>query len=123
MFDDIVKRLALLGYLVLDADKWLVEHLISTVSTTIKNECNIDEIPPGLRYVAIDMVVGEFLRIKKASGGLEGFDVEHAVSAIKQGDTSLSFALGNDVITLDSLITVLIEGHRSQLARFRRILW
>jgi len=121
--DKITERLRALGYKVTEADDWLIDFLISSVTQTIKNECNIDAVPDGLRHVAIDMVTGEFLRVKKASGGLEDFDMTTAVQNIRLGDAKVGFSVDDDALTLDGLIQHLIEGNRSQLTAFRRLRW
>ena len=123
MKEKVIERLGAVGYTVMDEDKPLICILINRVSQKIKNDCNVDDVPDGLIHVAVDMVIGEFLLIKRSTGGLDGFDVAHAVSAIKQGDTNVSFAVGGDTITFDGLVDHLINGGRSQLSAFRRLRW
>ena len=120
---DIVTRLQSLGYMVTDADKWLIGYLIGKVANEIRNECNVDSIPKGLHQIAVDMVCGEFLMMKKGSGQLEDFDVAGAVKQIKQGDTDVTYAIGDDSITAETLIHSLMTGGRAQFARFRRLVW
>jgi hypothetical protein len=123
MREDIIKRLESLGYAIREADSWLIDHLIGKVTNSVKNECNIDAVPEGLRQIAVDMACGEFLLAKKGSGQLDSFDVEAAVKQIKEGDTSVTYAIQDDSITLDGLISCLANSGKSQFASFRRLAW
>jgi hypothetical protein len=123
MFDEVVKRLEALGWGVSPDDAWLITHLIEKVKWTIQNRCNIEGGPEGLRYVAVDMVCGEFLYDKKGSVGAGGLDVEAAVKSIKEGDTQVTYAVGDDSITYDGLINLLMKGFQDELLRYRRIEW
>jgi hypothetical protein len=123
MYEDVVQRLQSLGYEVLEKDEWLINFAIDKVTWTIKNECNVPEIPDGLHFIAVDMVCGEFLFAIKGSGQLENFDVEAAVKSIKEGDTQITYAISDNSITLDGLIDSLIRTGRSQFVTYRRFVW
>ncbi len=123
MYEDVIQRLQSLGYNVLDSDVWLINFAIDKVTWTIKNECNIPEIPDGLRYVAVDMACGEFLFAKKGSGQELNFDVEAAVKTIKEGDTQITYGVADNAITLDGFITALKSSGMSQLVTYRRFVW
>jgi len=124
MREDVIRRLESLGYTVdTGTDEWLINFLIDKVANTIKNDCNLTEIPAGLYEVAVDMVCGEFLAAKKGSGQLEGFDVDFAIKQIKEGDTNITFAVPDATITVDWLIKWLIDGTRYQFSAFRRLRW
>ena len=66
----IINRLNDLGYNYKESkDKAILESfVIPKVENHIKNETNQTEVPEELKYVAIDMVCGEFLFAKKNSG-------------------------------------------------------
>jgi hypothetical protein len=123
MYGDVVKRLESLGYTVGNSDQWLIEYIIAKVTNTVKNECNITEIPDGLHQIAVDMVCGEILSAKKGSGQLDTLDVEAAIKTIKEGDTSVTYAIEDNSITLDGLINTLINSGKSQFVTFRRFAW
>jgi hypothetical protein len=124
MFDDVIERLAALGYTVDPVtDEWVLNFVIAKVTETIKNECNTDEMPEGLYYVAVDMVCGDFLFGKKSSGAELDIDAEAAVKRIKEGDTDITYAISDDSITLDGLIDKLRSGDPSQFAKYRRLTW
>ena len=69
----------------------------------------------------------EYLNMKKCSGQLEGFDLDAAVKSIQEGDTNITFALGEGSSTpeqrLNSLIDYLINGRIGEIYRYRRLVW
>lgn len=126
MLDDVTKRLASFGYTVTDADGWMLNFIIQKVTNHILNSCNISKIPDGLHQVAVDMVVGEFLQGKKASGQLDESSIlsSEAVSSIKLGDTQVNFAEGETASQeLDSLIAFLMKGYEADLVSYRCMKW
>jgi len=123
MYTDVIGRLKSFGCLVLDTDQWALEYLIAKVTNEIKNECNISGIPEGLHHIAIDMVCGEFMQMKKGTGQLDDLDVEATLKQIHEGDTTITYAVADKSITLDGLIEYLINGQRSQFITYRRVSW
>jgi len=127
MLEDVTKRLESFGYEVTEADNWMIEFLIQKIENSIKADCNINTIPEELHEIAVDMVVGEFLLNKKSRGQLEGFDLEAAVKQIHEGDTSVTFALGDGSKTpeerLDELILYLMNYGKGKFAAYRCIKW
>jgi hypothetical protein len=94
---DVGKLLQSFGYELQDGDDWLLGFCIQKVENSIKNECNVSSVPCGLKKVASQMVVGEFLFAKKGIGQLQGLeiDIDAAVKQIQEGDTNVTFAFGN----------------------------
>lgn len=127
MLEVVTERLASFGYEVTAGDSWGLEFIIQKVENSIKADCNIDSIPDGLHEIAVDMVVGEFLLNKKSKGQLEGFDLDTAVKQIKEGDTSVTFAIGEGDSTpekrLDDLILYLMTYGKGKFASYRCIKW
>jgi|GEM_PF-195513 len=130
MKDSIKQRLAFFGYKFnAIRDDFALVFLIGKVENTIKNETNLDQVPEGLYHVAVDMVVAEFLKAKKASGDLGDFDYDLNATALtkeSQGDTSFSW--GADKVMsaeerLDYLIEHLLNYGKLQFLRFRRFVW
>lgn len=110
------------------ADDPLLDMVLNNVQWRIKNLSNLSEIPEGLESLAVSMVVGEYLNMKKCSGQLEGFDLDAAaVKSIQEGDTNITFALGEGSSTpeqrLNSLIDYLINGRIGEIYRYRRLVW
>lgn len=126
---DVGKLLESFGYTLQDGDDWLLGFCIQKVENSIKNECNVSSVPYGLKKVASQMVVGEFLFSKKGIGQLQGLniDIDAAVKQIQEGDTSVTFAFGDGSMTpekrLDLLIAFLMQNGKSQFVRYRRLKW
>lgn len=127
MLEEITERLASFNYTVTEADSWTLTFLIQKVENHIKNITNLSTIPEGLANVAVDMVVGEFLLNKKSMGNLAGFDLETAVKQIQEGDTSITYAIGEGSNTpeqrLDALIAHLMDYGKNELLSYRCIKW
>ena len=126
MLEKARELLAALGFTVAVDDALLV-FIENSVTERVKNETNQSEIPEGLEYLSAEMVVGEYLNLKKNSGELEGFDTEAAIKQIQEGDTNITFALGAGSSTpeqrLDNLINYLINGRTREFIRYRRVIW
>ena len=129
MLDRIKERLQSLGYTVKDSDDIAINFAMQKVENTIKNDCNISAIPDGLMNIAIDMVVGEFLMSKKtfAPDDLLNFNLDSAIKQIQEGDTNISFAVGEgsktDEQRLDSFIDYLLNYGRDEFITYRRFRW
>lgn len=123
MLEDVKARLISLGYEALPADVWMLGFCIDKVQAHIKNNCNVAEVPEGLRPVAIDMACGEFLFGKKQSGQGVGIDFEAAVKSIAEGDTTVTFDVsGSDEAKYDALIKYLLHSE-ADFSAYRRIKW
>ena len=109
------------------ADDPLLDIVIRNVQYRVQNETNQSELPEGLVSVAVYMVLGEYLNMKKVSGQLDGFDLDAAIKQIQEGDTNTVFAIGDGSSTpeqrLDALISYLINGRTREFYRFRRLVW
>lgn len=109
------------------AEDPLLDIVISNVQYRVQNETNRKDMPEGLVSVAVSMAVGEYLNMKKCSGQLEWFDLDAAVKSIQEGDTNITFALGEGSSTpeqrLNSLIDYLINGRIGEIYRYRRLVW
>jgi len=123
MYEDVIARLQSLGYTVVESDQYAIEFAIQKVTWTIRNECNVAEIPDGLHNIAVDMVCGEFLSMMKGSGRLSEFDVENAIKSIKEGDTQVTYAVSDMANPLDWLINYLMNYGKSQFITYRRFAW
>ena len=126
MREDVVALLEAFGVTVA-ADDPLLDFIIATVTERIKNETNQPAIPEGLNRLAVEMVAGQYLSLKKGSGQLEGFDLEAAVKQIQEGDTNTVFAIGEGNTTpeqrLDALINYLMNGRTREFIKYRRLVW
>lgn len=129
MPDRAKERLLALGYEFKKADEPILSFSVQKAADTVKNECNLPEVPQGLFCVAADMAVGEFLMAKKAFApdDISGIDLDAAVKSLQIGDTSTSFAIGEGTLTaeqrLDILISRLLNSGREQFSCYRRLRW
>lgn len=127
--DTVKKRLKSFGYEVKESDEFALTFCIEKVRNTIKNDTNQPDVPNGLEYIAVDMVVGEFLLSKKtfAPDDLASFDLEYAVKQIQTGDTNTVFATGEGSLTpeqrLTAFINYLLSYGRSEFSSYRRLRW
>ena len=129
MLERIKERLQSIGYAVKDSDDIAINFAMQKVENTLKNDCNISAIPDGLMNIAIDMVVGEFLMSKKtfAPDDLLNFNLDSAIKQIQEGDTNISFAVGEgsktDEQRLDNFIDYLLNYGRDEFITYRRFRW
>lgn len=126
MLDEVKNRLTSMNYTVKASDEPLLAFSIDKVTRFICNDCNVEEIPEGLKPIAIDMVVGEFLLAKKTyyPQDLEGFDLTGVVKQIQAGDTNVTFAdSSNDDSILTAYIDYLLNHGKDQFSCFRKIRW
>lgn len=129
MLNDVIERLASFGYIVAESDKWALNFIIEKVQNHIKNSCNICKIPDGLYQIAVDMVCGNFLYEKKATDpdSFTNFDLEMAVKQIQEGDTNITFAVGEGSYTpeqrLDAFISYLITYGEKDFVSYRCMKW
>ena len=129
MIEQIKERLESFGYTFKDGDEMLLNFSIQKAASTIKNDCNVPEVPDGLESIAIDMAVGEFLFAKKtySPNDIAGLDLETAVKQIQTGDTNITFALGAGSSTpeqrFDTFVNYLLSYGRDQFSVYRKIKW
>ena len=126
-FEHIVKRLAQLGYVVEDSDHDSIEFELDKIMNYVKNYCNITEIPTIVEPRMIDRVCSEFLFYKKNSGALEGFNYDAVIKSIKEGDTTITYAVGQGEDTpesrFDAFVKSLERGFDKWITPYRRLRW
>lgn len=126
LIEAVLNRLDSFGYEVTESEAWAVGFAMQKAANTIRNECNVNDIPEGLTQVYVDMACGDFLYAKKQTGQLTlgDLDLSGAVTSIKEGDTQVSFdAAGSDSDKLDSFLNALMNGGKDELVCYRRIRW
>lgn len=111
-------------------DDALLSFILSSVEERLKNVTNLDVVPEGLHQMAAELAAGEYLRIKKGSGQLDIASIDLSAAAVKQlkeGDTDISFAIGEGSQTpeqrLDNLIAYLMRDRQNEIYRYRRLVW
>ena len=124
MIITVKQRLEKIGYEFTESDDFILNFLIEKVETVIKNNCNISEIPDELKPIAVDMVVGYFLKEKKSTAieTILGLDLT-AIQSIREGDTSVTFANATPEQKLDKMIDYLIFGSEKTLVSYRCMKW
>lgn len=124
MIETIKSRLKSLGYEADNNDIFALKFVLTQVESHIKNFCNINEVPAGLKSVVVDRVCGIFLSQKKASGQLTGAQIEGVAKRITDGDTTVEFASGTDAETIfNSYINGLVNGNDGDLIHYRKLCW
>lgn len=128
VINDVVSLLEALGVNE-DGSSPLLAYMINSVTERVKNETNQNTIPKGLRHVAVELVVGEYLAFQKNAGQLnvENLNLDAAVKQIQEGDTNTVFAIGDGSLTpeqrLDALISRLTHDRTREFIRYRRLVW
>ena len=122
----VIDRLASLGYTVTDADAFGLAFARQKAEAHILSQTNLRTIPAGLRWVYVDMVCGEFLRVKQQTGqlSLSGLDFSGIVQSIQEGDSSVQFAEeASDEEKFKALTEWMINGEGADLLCYRRLRW
>lgn len=125
--ESVIDRLTQFGYTPSEADYPQLDFELNEVLDYVHNYCNILTIPEILDHRIIDRVCSQFLFNKKNSGTLEGFDYEIPIKQIKEGDTTLQYAVGQGEDTaenrFDALVKQLERGFDKWLTPHRRLRW
>ena len=125
--DDVIKRLGQLGYIATEADHDHIDFELNKILNYVLNYCNISTIPEIINPRIIDRVCSEFLYYKKNSGSLEGFNYDAVIKSIKEGDTTISYAVGQGEDTpenrFDAFVKSLERGFDKWITPHRRLRW
>lgn len=122
--DLVIKRLESLSYECVKGDDFLIAFSIQKIENTIKNECNVTEIPDGLKYIAVDMICGEILLNKKQTNSLgDNFSIDSALKSVKLGDTTVQLDDESDESKLNVLINHLINYGTDEFLCYRKLKW
>lgn len=112
---DIVVFKSLLGILKEDISK---DHILTFIATdveeTIKNYCNLTEIPIGLKNTAIRMAVDLY---RNENLGEEDVPLG-SISSITEGDTTVSYKS-----SASEFKNTLLKDYKQQLNRYRKLVW
>lgn len=125
----VVSRLKQLGYKVAEdgSDNDQLEFELNKIINYTKNYCNLTELPDIIDPRLIDRVCADFLYYKKNSGNLDGFNYDAVIKSIKEGDTTLTYAVGQGEDTpenrFDSFVKQLERGYDKWITPHRRLRW
>ena len=127
--EDVKKRLESLGIRAAPENEAALSFALKNALDTCKNDCNVSEVPDGLKGVVIDMAAGEFLLGLKTftPNSITGIDLDSAIKQIQTGDTNTVFAVGNGSMTpeerLNAFINYLLTHGKGEFAHYRRLRW
>ena len=124
---DVLDFLGNMGYAVEigSSDESLVEYLFETVENSIKNQCNISDLPTDLDNVVTMRTCGAFLRIKSATSDLTTtFNITAAYKKIVEGDVSVELSdNASPQKMLTDYIKALEEYGKRDIVAFRKVKW
>ena len=124
---NVIDRLAQLGYTATADDNDQIDFELQKIINYTLNYCNIQEVPEIVELRLIDRVCSDFLYYKKNSGSLEGFNYDAVIKQIKEGDTSVTYAVGQGEDTpenrFDSFVKQLERGYDKWITPHRRLRW
>ena len=125
--EQVVKRLSMLGYTATVEDNDHIDFEMEKIINYVKNYCNITDIPEILDYRILDKICAEFLFYKKNSGSLDGFNYDAVIKQIKEGDTTIQYAVGQGEDTpenrFDAFVKQLERGFDKWITPHRRLRW
>lgn len=123
----VVNRLKQLGYNYVESDNDQLEFELNKIINYTKNYCNISKIPEIIDPRLIDRVCADFLYYKKNSGNLDGFNYDAVIKSIKEGDTTITYSVGQGEDTpenrFDSFVKQLERGYDKWITPWRAIRW
>lgn len=126
--EQIVNRLKQLGYTATEADNDQIDFELTKIRNyVINNFTRNEKIPEILDPRIVDRVCCDFLYYKKNSGSLEGFNYDVVIKQIKEGDTTISYAVGQGEDTpenrFDAFVKSLERGFDKWCTPHRRLIW
>ncbi|MEG6615383.1 hypothetical protein V6C27_02925 [Peptococcaceae bacterium 1198_IL3148] len=131
MLEDVKGRLDSLGINIPgepnNADEVIINFTINKVTNHINSQTNLDAIPHGLHEIAVDMVVGEYLFVKKAMGqlNLETINFSPVAKQVQDGDTNVTFAVeasATPEAKFDALVNYL-QHNEVDFVKYRVLTW
>lgn len=124
----IIDRLEQLGYVATESDYDQVDfEMNKIINYVINNFTRTNDIPETLDPRIIDRVCSDFLYYKKNSGSLEGFNYDAVIKQIKEGDTTIQYAVGQGEDTPENRFDVFVKhlerGFDKWCTPHRRLIW
>jgi hypothetical protein len=125
--DMVIERLAHFNYVADESDYPHIDYEMEITHEYVTNYCNITEIPTKLDRRIVDKICANFLFYKKNSGTLKNFDYDVVIKEIKEGDTTIKYAVGQGEDTpenrFDSFVKQLERGFDKWITPHRRLRW
>ena len=124
---DIIDRLIQLGYTATETDYAQIDFELQKTINYVINNFTRKDVPEILDPRIIDRVCSDFLYYKKNSGSLTGFNYDAVIKQIKEGDTSITYAVGQGEDTpenrFDAFVKSLERGFDKWCTPHRRLQW
>jgi hypothetical protein len=125
--EQVISRLKMLGYDATVEDNNHIDYELNKTINYVHNYCNITDIPEILTPRIVDRICADFLYYKKNSGSLEGFNYDAVIKSIKEGDTTVQYAVGQGEDTaenrFDAFVKQLERGFDKWITPHRRLRW
>lgn len=125
--ENVIDRLSQLGYIADASDNPQIEYELEKITNYTLNYCNITSVPEIVEKRLIDRVCSEFLFNRKNSGKLEGFDYDTVIKELREGDTTIKYAVGQGEDTpenrFDAMVKQLERGYDKWITPHRRLRW
>ena len=125
--DQIIERLKHLGYEYTEDDFEAVDFELNKTINYVINNFTRTNVPEILDLRIIDYVCSQFLYYKKNSGSLPGFNYDAVIKQIKEGDTTIQYAVGQGEDTpenrFDTFVKTLERGFDKWCAPHRSLQW
>jgi len=124
MKDRLLKRLDELKITHTPEDEGLLKSMLKGARRKLLAQTGQHQLPEALKPAMIDMAAGEYLLFRKSMGSLEGFDCEHAIRQVSQGDTSITYAIASEgQAPVDALVQRLLTPPSALITEWRRVRW
>lgn len=126
MLENVMKLLRSLGLESVTEGDPLLCLAQDDAERTLLDLTNLIELPQALFPLLERLTAGEYLRLKKCGGGLEGFAIQPEAKDVKLGDTTVSFNADGCTTPeqrLDALINTLTHYDMAEIYRYRRLVW
>lgn len=117
-------RLEEFGIVPLEEEEPLLFTMLQSAKRYLLARIGQEELPEGAEDVVLTMAAGEYLLWRNSKGDLEGFDTEPVIRQISQGDTSITYGVGNDHLPpVEELAKRLLNPPEAVINQWRRFRW
>lgn len=127
--DTVYLQLPVYGYTPEESEKPMIKSALQTSIHRALTFTNQRTLPDGLKYEVLKMSIGEFLYIKKITGGLDdgshGIAFKAHIRQFTEGDTNVSAndKGRNDETMFEDWINSMRYGDPWVLEHYRKIHW
>lgn len=127
MLAQVKQRINSFGIELDPSDDMTLAFVIDKVNHHVKNQTNLNEVPPGLHEIVIDMVVGDFLFTKKSMGLLvvDSLNFDLIEKRIQDGDTTVEYVVDINSTPEANFERLLmsLKHNEADFLRYRVLLW